>query len=224
MTSPTPPAQATYAAHARRHRRSDDGRVPSRRRNSSTARAATPMTRARFPDTMPGPLQYGPGVKAYVVHLLAAQMLSLKRVAHSMHALIGQLLSEATLLGYVGHLHRAPRRMGAPRNRRASSRNRRCTSTRPRCAWTERITGFTSTSAGTLTRGMSDMAVASGREAIDGHFGIMLGVRERRGTLDCWVSYWKLRALRPRAERRVQLRCRDGASSPTRTTTPGPGE
>ena len=26
-------------------------------------------TRARFPDEMPGPLQYGPGVKAYVVHL-----------------------------------------------------------------------------------------------------------------------------------------------------------
>ena len=59
-------------------------------------------TRARFPAEMPGPLQYGPGVKAYV-----AQMLSLKRVAHSMHALIGQLLSEATLLGYVAQLHHA---------------------------------------------------------------------------------------------------------------------
>ena len=40
-------------------------------------------TRPRFPAEMPGPLQYGPGVKAYVVHLLVAQMLSLKRVAHS---------------------------------------------------------------------------------------------------------------------------------------------
>ena len=56
---------------------------------------------------MPGPLQYGPGVKAYVVHLLIAQMLSLKRVAQSMHVLIGQLLSEATLLGYIAQLHRA---------------------------------------------------------------------------------------------------------------------
>ena len=46
--------------------------------------------RARFPHEMPGPLQYGPGIKAYVVHLLIAQMLSLKRVAQSMHALIGQ--------------------------------------------------------------------------------------------------------------------------------------
>ena len=63
--------------------------------------------RARFPAEMPGPLQYGPGVKAYVVHLLIAQMLSLKRVAHSMHALIGQLLSEATLLSYIAQLHHA---------------------------------------------------------------------------------------------------------------------
>ena len=64
-------------------------------------------TRARFPAEMPGPLQYGPGIKAYVVHLLIAQMLSLKRVAQSMHALIGQLLSEATLLGYIAQLHHA---------------------------------------------------------------------------------------------------------------------
>ena len=65
------------------------------------------QTRARFPAEMPGPLQYGPGLKAYVVHLLVAQMLSLKRVAQSVHALIGQLLCEATLLGYVAQLHHA---------------------------------------------------------------------------------------------------------------------
>ena len=59
------------------------------------------------PHQMPGPLQYGPGIKAYVVHLLIAQMLSLKRVAQSMHALIGRTLSEATLLGYVAQLHHA---------------------------------------------------------------------------------------------------------------------
>ena len=64
-------------------------------------------TRACFPHEMPGPLQYGSGIKAYVVHLLIAQMLSLKRVAQSVHALIGQLLSEATLLGYVAQLHHA---------------------------------------------------------------------------------------------------------------------
>ena len=52
--------------------------------------------RARFPHQMPGPLQYGPGIKAYVVHLLIAQMLSLKRVAQSMHALIAELLTSGT--------------------------------------------------------------------------------------------------------------------------------
>ena len=41
-------------------------------------------TRAPFPAEMAGgTLHYGPGLKAYVVHLLVAQMLSLKRVAQS---------------------------------------------------------------------------------------------------------------------------------------------
>ena len=64
-------------------------------------------TRARFPHQMPGPLQYGSGIKACVVHLLIAQMLSLNRVAQSMHALIARTLSEATLLNYVLQLHHA---------------------------------------------------------------------------------------------------------------------
>ena len=64
-------------------------------------------TRARFPAQMPGPLQYGHGIKAYVVHLLVAQMLSLKRAAQSVHTLIGQAISEATLLNYIIQLHRA---------------------------------------------------------------------------------------------------------------------
>ena len=56
---------------------------------------------------MPGPLQYGHGIKAYVVHLLVAQMLSLKRAAQSVHTLIGQAISEATLLNYIIQLHHA---------------------------------------------------------------------------------------------------------------------
>ena len=64
-------------------------------------------TRAPFPDTMPGPLQYGNGLKACVVHLLVAQRLSLKRATHSVHALIAQTLSEATLLHFVLQLHHA---------------------------------------------------------------------------------------------------------------------
>ena len=74
-------------------------------------------TRACFPHQMPGPLQYGPGIKAYVVHLLIAQMLSLKRVTQSMHALIGQ----HPLRGHAPRLRRtAPSRagpVGEPRHR-----------------------------------------------------------------------------------------------------------
>ena len=60
-----------------------------------------------FPADMPGPLQYGPGIKAYVLNLLIAQMLSLKRVQQTMQTLIGQLIAEASLLKYVLQLHQA---------------------------------------------------------------------------------------------------------------------
>jgi len=60
-----------------------------------------------FPKDMPGPLQYGPGIRGYVLNLLIAQMLSLKRVQESIQVLIGLAISEATILKYVLHLHRA---------------------------------------------------------------------------------------------------------------------
>ena len=56
---------------------------------------------------MQGPLQYGPGIAAYVMHLLCAQMVSLKRTAAMIQAMTGRLLSEATLLGFVSRLHQA---------------------------------------------------------------------------------------------------------------------
>jgi len=64
-------------------------------------------TRGAFPADMPGPLQYGPGIKAYALNLLIAQMLSLKRVQHSLQTLIGLAISEATILKYVLQLHHA---------------------------------------------------------------------------------------------------------------------
>ena len=65
------------------------------------------QTKGQFPADMPGPLQYGPGIKAYVLNLLIAQMLSLKRVQQSIRTLIGMILSEATTLKYVMQLHQA---------------------------------------------------------------------------------------------------------------------
>jgi len=58
-------------------------------------------TKGRFPADMFGPLQYGAGVKSYVLNLLIAQMVSLKRIQQSVKTLIGQVISEATLLKYV---------------------------------------------------------------------------------------------------------------------------
>lgn len=65
------------------------------------------QTRGAFPDTFCGPLQYGAGIKAYVLNLLLAQMVSLKRVQQSIQTLIGVLISEATILKYVLQLHHA---------------------------------------------------------------------------------------------------------------------
>ena len=56
---------------------------------------------------MSAPIQYGDGLKAYVVHLLVAQMVSLKRVAQTVHTLIGRSLSETTLLRFLSQLHHA---------------------------------------------------------------------------------------------------------------------
>jgi transposase len=64
-------------------------------------------TRAPFPEAFSGPLQYGAGIKAYVLNLLLAQMLSLKRVQQSIQTLIGLVISEATILKYVMQLHLA---------------------------------------------------------------------------------------------------------------------
>jgi transposase len=65
------------------------------------------QTKGTFPPPFAGPLQYGPGIRAYVLNLLVAQMLSLKRVQQSIKTLSDRLLSEATLLGYVMQLHLA---------------------------------------------------------------------------------------------------------------------
>ena len=64
-------------------------------------------TRAPFPETFSGPVQYGSGIKAYALNLLMSQMISLKRVQQSIQTLIGLMISEATILKYVLQLHLA---------------------------------------------------------------------------------------------------------------------
>jgi transposase len=65
------------------------------------------VNKGAFPASMAGPLQYGPGIKATVINFLVAQMVSLKRVQQLMATLIGQTLSEASLLKFVRQLHHA---------------------------------------------------------------------------------------------------------------------
>ena len=59
----------------------------------------------KFPSNMPGPLQYGNGLKAYIISLLICQMVALNRVQKMIKSLIGELISEATLLKYVLRLY-----------------------------------------------------------------------------------------------------------------------
>jgi transposase len=65
------------------------------------------LTKGTFPADLAGPLQYGSGIKAFVLHLLVSQMVALKRVQHTVASLIEQLLAEATLLKWVLQLHQA---------------------------------------------------------------------------------------------------------------------
>jgi transposase len=50
---------------------------------------------------MQGPLQYGNGLKVYIISLLVCYMLSLNRVEKSIKAMIGQTISEPTLLKFL---------------------------------------------------------------------------------------------------------------------------
>ena len=63
--------------------------------------------KGQFPSDMPGPLQYGNGLKAYIISLLVCQMIALNRAQKMVKSLIGELISEATLLKYVLRLYNA---------------------------------------------------------------------------------------------------------------------
>jgi len=60
-----------------------------------------------FPDDMPGKLQYGNGLKAFAIHLIISQMVALNRVQKQISAMIGAVISEASLLKFVLRLHQS---------------------------------------------------------------------------------------------------------------------
>lgn len=63
--------------------------------------------KGRFPSDMHGPLQYGNGLKAFVVNLLVCQMVALNRVQKLVKSMIGVVISEASLLKFVLRLYQA---------------------------------------------------------------------------------------------------------------------
>ena len=63
--------------------------------------------KGQFPSDMHGPLQYGNGLKAFVVNLLVCQMVALNRVQKLLKSMIGVVISEASLLKFVLRLHQA---------------------------------------------------------------------------------------------------------------------
>jgi len=69
--------------------------------------ACQARSKAEFPASMPGPRQYGSGLQAFIITLLVAHMLSLRRTVELVRAISGLRLSEATCLGYIRRLHEA---------------------------------------------------------------------------------------------------------------------
>jgi len=63
--------------------------------------------KGKFPAAMQGPLQYGDGLKAFVVNLLVCQMVALNRVQKLVKAMIGEVIAESTLLKFVMRLYQA---------------------------------------------------------------------------------------------------------------------
>ena len=69
--------------------------------------ACRKRTKGRFPNTMPGPVQYGRGIQALVISLLVAHMLSLNRAVALVQTMTGRKLSEATCLEWIRRLDQA---------------------------------------------------------------------------------------------------------------------
>jgi transposase len=63
--------------------------------------------KGRFPADLHGPLQYGDGLKAFVINLLVCQMVALNRVQKLVTAMLEVVIAEATLLKFVLRLHLA---------------------------------------------------------------------------------------------------------------------
>jgi len=60
-----------------------------------------------FPSAMHGPLQYGDGLKAFIINLLVCQMVALKRTQGLVKSMVGRVIAEASMLKFIMRLHQA---------------------------------------------------------------------------------------------------------------------
>lgn len=63
--------------------------------------------KAKAPSDMPGALQYGNGLKAYIINLLVCHMVALKRTQNLVKSMIGCIIAEATMLKFILRLDQA---------------------------------------------------------------------------------------------------------------------
>lgn len=63
------------------------------------------IVKGKFPADMPGPLQYGLGVQAFIINLLVCQMAALKRAQSLVYSIIDVVIAEATMLQFILRLH-----------------------------------------------------------------------------------------------------------------------
>lgn len=65
------------------------------------------IVKGSFPADMPGRLQYGNGLKAYIINLVVCQMVSLNRVQKLIKSMTGEVLAEASILKFILRLYQA---------------------------------------------------------------------------------------------------------------------
>ena len=64
-------------------------------------------TKGDFPEDRAGALQYGNGIKAYIINLVVCQMVAFGRVQKLIKSMIGTTISEASILKFVLRLYQA---------------------------------------------------------------------------------------------------------------------
>lgn len=65
------------------------------------------IVKGKFPSPMQGSLQYGNGLKAFIINLLVCQMVAMNRVQKLIKSMMGTVIAEASMLKFVLRLYQA---------------------------------------------------------------------------------------------------------------------